>query len=716
MAVEDEEWNLSSLAKIKEYLRAATTVYDGPMEDWKVLSAIQREIDLRYAVVPSRRVSCFIDVASYKSPLRVEALREIQREIYELAPSFIDMDHEYKLEYFNSFPTYYSPSAMNELTAHSIEKIFPDGTTPIRPDTDDRREGTIEYYKNFLLHVCYWLEKFRYVNACPYTFALSTYTRDWVWEKNSDGLCSYYEPLSDCYDVWKYEQGKHERKVKKNDWDYNDDMGSSSNNGKTYSGVQIEVFQWFRIENVNTVDFSDPRNPIGIEDFNGLPVDRAIGADLMPHADDSWYRLGENELTAPWSQYEWELSTTGVHPRHLPFDLDEWRLYGKLSTVTDWSFLEYGFSEATSARWAESMSAGWDSVMTDDQIRDWGVQYLSAFPNRGLTGKIVGIPVLSGNAVKGDFFDERGHLMKYQIDLWRNSRIHERWVDKSAGQSETILSSEEHISMHKEGVPLSVTIENPFALSADACYVMYSDRLPEIYDYTRDITDYSYDYPEYPTDGLRMDYVIEQEQKSKQVVYNDTFTPRPMPHYKTTYYYEVNDRFEDLEEWGDQYGHYKTTRYLIDGSKSLVVDEHELSSGIHWDSGWHKMDDYYRYPDSFGLLTGEPIADLSGEEISAPEWYPTEDEDQAAHVFYRAFPISAYSYETLFAHLSNEFPPIDYDLLDYFDKNPPDGPWYEGGDWGGIGNTVEMNQTSEMRLYTFFDFSEVFGLDKEDID
>ena len=37
MALEDEELNLSSIAEIEEYLRSATTAYDGPMEVWAVL-------------------------------------------------------------------------------------------------------------------------------------------------------------------------------------------------------------------------------------------------------------------------------------------------------------------------------------------------------------------------------------------------------------------------------------------------------------------------------------------------------------------------------------------------------------------------------------------------------------------------------------------------------------------------------------------------------
>ena len=713
--------NLSSLVEIENYLHSPDFIKDGPMEQWAVLSAIQREIDLRYVVTESRHVSSFIDVAAYKGQLRTEALREIQREIYEVAPYFIDMTHDYQREYFNSFPTYFSPSAMNELTAHSIEKIFPDGTTPIRHNSAEQREGTIEFYQNFLLNVCYWLDKFRYVNACPYTFTLSTYTRDWLWKNETDGLCSDYEPLSDCYDVWKYNLGKHKPSVKKKEWDYDVDLEGSTDNGQAYEGIQVEVFQWFRTQNVNPVDFTDPKHPIGMEDFNGFPADDSGQiADLMPHRDDSWYPLALSDveaLTAEWKQYEGELSDYSVFPRHIPYDLDEWRCYGRMSAITDWNSLEYGFSETTSALMEADMSAGWDSVMTPQQVADWGTIYLSAFPNRGLTGKIQKVPVLSGTPAKGGFFDERGHLMFYQVDLQRSSSLHERWVDKYENQSETLYSSEEQISMHKEKVPLSVTIENPFALSADACYVMYSYRLPSIYDYTRDIIDYTYSYPSYPTDGLRMDEIIHQTQKSEQVTYHNTKTPSPPPHYKVTYYYQIRNRDEDLDDGGnEQHGTYKTVRYLLDGSKSLVIEDEELSSGIHWDSGWHKIDEYYGYADSFGLLTGEPMSSLSGDEISAPDWYPTGEGDQTAHVFYRAFPMSAYTYETLFAHLSNDFPPIDYDLLDYFDKNPPDGPWYEPGGWGGIGNMVELTLDSQMRLYTFFDFSESFGLPKEDIE
>lgn len=706
---------LSSMSVIESYLRSADFMKDGPMEQWNVLSAIQREIDLRYAVTTDRHISSFIDVASYKGQIQIEALREIQREIYELAPNFIDMRLPYRQTYFNLFPQYFSPSAMNEDVEYSIEHLFQNGTTPIQPTPSDR--STLVQYKDFLLNVCYWLTNFRYVNACPYTFTLSTYTRDWSWSNTSNDLCSYYLPLSDCYDIWQYNLGQHERSANKKDWELSNDISADSN-GMPYSGIQVEMFQWFRTQNLNPVDFSDPRHPIGMEYFNGFPAqdDPDTPAAMMPHKTEGWELMAREDLerlTADWKQYEWELSTEIVKPRHIPYDLNDWQCYVRLSTVTDWSVLEYAFDPVTSARWASQVSAGWDSVMTNEQIADWGTGYLSAFPNRGMTGKIIGMPILSGTASKGDFFDKRGHSMTYKIDLRRQSSLHERWVDKYANESETIYDSEEYISMHKENVPLSATIENPFALSADACYVMYSTRLPEVYDYTRDITDYSYDYPSYPTDGLRMDYVIEQEQKSRDINYRDTRTPSMQPHYKVTYYYEVRDRFEDVKAEDTDYGHYKTIRYLIDGSKSLLVEDEEVSSGIHWDSGWHKMDDYYGYADSFGLLTGEPMSSLSGDEISAPDWYPIGEGDQTAHVFYRAFPMSAYSYETLFAHLSNDFPPIDYDLLDFFDKNPPDGPWYEPGGWGGIGNTVELDQTSQMRLYTFFDFSESFGLNKE---
>lgn len=712
MALDEEPtWNLSSLSEIEDYIRSPDFMLMGPMEQWNVLSAIQREIDLRYVVAEGRHVSSFIDVAAYKGQLRTEALREIQREMYEVAPRFLNMDINYIGEYFVSFPTYYSPSSMNEVSAYSIERIFPDGTTPIA--ARDGHDATIVSYRQFLANVCYWLKKFRYVNACPYTFTLSTYDRDWVWENETDGLCSDYQPLSDCYDIWQYDLGKHERKVTKKEWDYDVDMGDSSNNGEPFSGIQVEVFQWFRTQNVNPVDFTDPKNPVGMEDFNGFPAtEHGQIADNMPHRDDSWYPLSAEEvdaLTAEWTQYEWELEDFTVFPRHIPFDIGDWRCYGKLSTVTGWDALEYGFSESTSARWTSAMSAGWDSVMTDQQVRDWGTTYLSAFPNRGLTGKVIGVPALSGTASKGGFFNERGHLMKYRFNVSRSSKLWQHWIDKELSAADTKLHSSEHIDMHKEGVPLSVTVENPFALSADVCYVMYSNRLPEIHDYKRDVTDFEAEYPSYPTDGLRMDVVIAQTQKSEDTNYNSTRGGDG--YFKRTYYYSVFVRDENLEfEGNTQYGHYTDTRYLIDNSKSIVLEDYTMSSGIHWDSGWHILKEYYGYPDSFGLLNGNPISALSSDDFDPPDWYP-KDEEQAAHVFYSAFPISAYTYEALYAHLSDDFPPIEYDLKKFYSEEEPDGPWYEGGDWGGIGNTVELTQNSEMRLFTFFDFAGAFNID-----
>lgn len=705
--------DLSSMSIIEAYIRSADFMKDGPMEQWNVLSAIQREIDLRYAVTTDRHISSFIDVASYKGQIQIEALREIQRELYELAPNFIDMSLPYRQTYFNLFPQYFSPSAMNEDESYSIEKVFQNGTTPIKPTPSD--PSTLVQYKNFLINVCYWLKKFRYVNACPYTFTLSTYSRDWSWSNTSDDLCSYYLPLSDCYDIWQYNLGQHARSAKKKDWELSNDISANSN-GTPYSGIQVEMFQWFRTQNLNPVDFSDPRHPIGMEYFNGFPSqdDPDTPAAMMPHKTEGWELMKREDLerlTADFKQYEWELSAEIVKPRHIPYDLKDWQCYVRLSTVTDWSVLEYAFDPVLSVRWASSVSAGWDAVMTNEQIADWTTGFLSAFPNRGMTGKIIGIPTLSGTASTGGFFDERGHLMRYRIDLNRESDIWQRWVDKEKGEVDTKRTATDRMSMHKENVPLSATIENPFALSADACFVMYSTALPDSSHFQRDVLDYEIDYPVYPTDGLRMDNVTLQDVNNNNVNYNSTKNWQSAGN-RVVYFYEKLDQLErESDPSTSDFTKTKVVRYLLDGSKSLVLRDEELSTS-GWDSGWHILDEIKQYADSFGLITGVPIEDLSSEtsdDIELPDWYPGL-EDSAAHVFRKAFPISAYSHETLFYHDPTQFPPIDFDLMKFFEDNPPDGPWYGGGDWGGIGNTVELKIDSSMRLFTFFDFGGSFNL------
>lgn len=723
MALDDTEQeyageDLSSLAVIESYLRSPDFMKDGPMEQWNVLSAIQREIDLRYAVTPDRHVSCFIDVASYKGQIQIEALREIQREIYELAPNFIDMRQPYAQTYFNLFPQYFSPSAMNEDETYSIEQLFQKGTTPLEQKSGQK--ATVAQYRDFLANVCYWLKNFRYVNACPYTFTLSTYSRDWSWKNDSDELCSDYQPLSDCYDIWQYDCPQHERGARKKDWDLSNDISASSN-GTPYNGIQVEVFQWFRTANVNPVDFTDPRNPIGMDNFNGFPaIDTGPIADLMPHRDSGWTPLSASEvdaLTAAWTQYEWELEDPSVQPRHIPYDIGDWRCYSKLSVVTDWSVLEYAFDPNLSSQWAAKLSAGWDSVMTNQQVADWGTIYLSAFPNRGMTGKIIGMPVLSGTPAKSEgFFDESGHLMTYRIDLRRWSDIWQRWVDKSAGEAETKLTATDMMTMHKEHIPLSATIENPFALSADACYVIYSTGLPDSYHYQRDVEQFEIHYPSYPTDGLRMDVVTVQNETNNNVYYHSTQHWQSAGN-RAIYYYNTYDEYQ--HETSDSSGNHtihKENRYLLDRSKSLVLVDEELSTA-GWGSGWHILDEIANYADSFGLITGEPIEDLSSElsdDLPMPDWYPI-DSDPTAHVFMRVFPISAYSYETLFYKEPTQIPPVDFDMLNYFEEKAPDGPWYDGGDWGGIGNEVELEVNSNMRLFTFFDFSDAFGLRKEDL-
>lgn len=684
---------LSSLAEIVGYIDSPPS---NKWNEWVLLSAVQREIDMRYAVVPTRHVSSFIDLAGIKSQTVQEALECIQKEMYELAPYFLNLSTDYSQIEFYGFPQYYSKRTLNLDEDHTIERLIVEGSVP--NESGNGSFSTVSAYNTFLKNVCFWLEKYRYRNACPYTFTLSTYTRDWEFLQEDNQLCidqTDTSPDNRTWDIWQMEN-ENTGDLRRKQWDK--DVGiSADNNGQKYSGIQIEVFQWFRFRNLNNPDLG--------EEYNGYPAsDNVVNAEGMPYGKEPpWKTIDPSELTAEWSQYEWELNDPSVMPRHIPYDLSDWTCKTRLSTVEtgQWEALEKGWESGLSAQWAAQLSAGWDKVMTSLQQSQWGTVYLSCFPVTGLTGKIVGIPVLSASPeASRDFFPDTGHEMHYSLNIDHKSEIYEEWNPDPWDDNRKIDTKQRetlHITMHKEHMPFEVTMENPTAYEADGYVVFYPPYLahsldPHVLtertiDETHKFRQNSPAVPIWERD-LLVEEVVHYTATTGISSYNSfSYRVNTPTTYQTeeihNYEFEWRDSVDTRRDVGTQ------KRWNLKHNDYFLVDEWDLSSGVPYiETAYYENVPYYS--DTFGL------------------YQPSEGQDEGTSM--KFLPIKTfdpYSYETIWSHLSDDTPPIDFDMESIAAKEL-EGPYYPG-----IDNTVSFHQTSDMRIYTFFDFSKSFNLDKE---
>lgn len=734
MALRPDKSMLSSLNGIIAYIGAPDECDPTKQEDWALLSAIQREIDKRYSVIDKRDLSAFMDKASLKGQTTRDALEYFQNEMYELAPHFLNLDYPFTKNLFNLFPMYYDKRTLNGDIENNIEHLFTDGAVPnhkIWDVVENRREDIVQRYKRFLKNVCYWLGKFRYVNACPYTFALSTFNRTWEYTRTNDSTSVDNHEYST--DIWDYENPYYGDYNNRKDWK-SDNKISGDNNGQSWNGVQIEVFQWFRTRDYNLPPFGT------INQFNGFPAGDPTGhvaESGSPYGNsdqwDSASRETIDQITADWSDYEWELEYEDSQlstARHIPADLSDWVCKTRLSTLdSGWEFLEYGWENSLSARIAAQLSIGWDSVMTNEQKAHWGTTYLSCFPVTGITGKIVGIPSLSGTPEEGDFFPEKGHKMYYTLHTNANSMLYDEWDSPYVRINMTTKWSEfESYTMNKEKVPLEVTIENPTAYQADACVVAYSESLPKIVHNRRTIDDYNTVIIAMPPtqEGLRTSTVIGDHYDKGLSSYgtwawNPSSRRNKVPYgNQSTTYLETTDTYaEHKDTFLSSYSCYQidtNKRWTVDQKRQLLLNTTEISSGVR------SMDitedsSYESYPDSFGLLKGEPLLSSDDEGNEIEEVGISEDESGGAHQFLRVMEIDPYSYKLLFSHPLSSMPPIDFDLHSRIEEQGPDGPYFRSGDGGygrgGIANDVLYSQTSGMRLFTFFDFGKAFGLIEE---
>lgn len=708
---------LSSLGGIVGYISMPPVCKH---EDWALLSAIQREIDKRYSVIDKRDLSSFMDHASLKGETTREAIEYIQKEVYELAPHFLNLSANYQKTKFYGFPQYYSKKTLNRDQTHSIEHLFVDGMVPNDKVMDvvvGEREGSISRYNKFLTNICYWLEQFRYINACPYTFTLSTYNRSWEFFRTTNSLS--VDPNEYTNDIWDYEHPNDGDIQTKKKWKTEQNI-SGDNNGQDWTGgIQVEIFQWFRARDFNLPPFDVANNP-----FNGIPnydATGAVSAAGMPYgAEPPWTRTNPSQITADWSQYEWELDDPYVMPRHIPYDLSDWVCKTRLSTLDSgqWESLEYGWDKSLSTQMQRNLSVGWDSVMTPSQKARWGETYLSCFPVTGLTGKIIGIPSLSGTPEKGDFFPDAGHKINYSLTIASDGAKYDIWDNYPYMDSFTEhKQTSEHYTMHKTKIPLEVTIENPTAYEADACVVAYSTNLPEIQHIRREIEDFKTVIQSSPNieRGLRTDSVITETISaglSSYGVANWSVTRGAAT--DALVYMETQDRFQEYKDQGltSQSKHLETIekRWTLEGDRNILLLSTDISSGFGPIMDICEWSHYNYYPDSFGLLSGDEILSSDEEEEEGSDSELTGG--SAAHVFLKAFTMDPYSHELLYSHLSDDMPPIDYDLIDRIEgEGAPDGPYFQSYYIdNGIQNDVEYSQTSQMRIFTFFDFGKAFGL------
>lgn len=698
---------LSSLAEIVGYIDSPPS---NKWNEWMLLSAVQREIDMRYAVVPDRHLSGFMDIAGPKSQTVQDAVEYIQREMYELAPYFLNLDVNYNETKFQTFPTYYDKHYLNLDDEHSIEKLIVEGTIPT--ETRNGIPGGTKLYNDFLMHVCYWLGKFRYRNDCPYTFTLSTFDRRWEYTEE-DGALSINQgdtSLSNStWDVWEM-ASPNSPDLRRRQWEQNNNV-SANNNGQESDGVQVEVFQWFRRKDLN--------NPRYGEEYNGYPAsDNVVNSEGMPNGKEPpWTTIDPSELTAAWSQWNYEMDPGFVPTgqNHIPSDLSsDWTCKTRLSTVTrTWQTLENGWESSLSSVWAKQLSVGWDKVMTTEQKSLWGTHYLSNFPVTGLTGRILGIPTLSATPSKSeDFFPDTGHKMNYTLEIEHNSKIYEAWEpDPWTGEIKTRQSEYLHIVLDKKDMPFEVTMENPTAYDADGYVVFYPTHLPGEHD-TKSVNEKDViETKKFRQTGggvpiWERDLLVEITTKQISQHSADYYTTATGAHVgiNTPIYYD--DRTESIRtsDWPEMEGSEKRTetgsetRWNLQETDSFLVRTWELSSGIHnMEFGYEGNTPYY--PDTFGLYQADESstsADSDEDEGTggAMQFLPTEE-------------ISAYSYKTIWKHLSSDTPPIDFDIASIADKELQ-GPFYPL-----TYNDVLFHQTSEMRIYTFLDFSKSFNLDKE---
>ena len=707
---------LSNLAEITSY------IYSEPInkwDEWDILSAVQREIDMRYAVVPDRVRKNFIDLAGFKSQTIHEAIKYFQQEMFELAPYFLNLDYPYQSHKFNTFPQYYSRKELSLSSANSIERLFNEGTVPnekIDCFVDDF--NAISVYNTFLTNVCYWLGKFRYRNACPYTFTLSTYTRDWEYtEENGQLSVDDTSPSPDNWDIWDM-ANQNTGDLRPKEWKTSTDV-SADNNGQQTNGVQIEVFQWFRRRHLN--------NPLLDEEYNGYPAsDMVQNAEGMPYGKEPpWKTIDPSELTAEWSQYEWELDDPNVIPRHIPYDLSEWVCKTRLSTVTgvSWETLEKPFDTSLSTQWGANLSAGWDKVMTNYEKSHWGVTYLSAFPVTGLTGKVVGIPSLSATPeASQNFFPDNGHRMYYTLEINHNSEIYEEWNPSywaSNAKIDTKQRETKHIKVHKEKMPFEVTVENPTAYEADGYVVFYPAFSNQEHIFEQTIND---------TKKFRLGGGMPPSVRELLVEAATSWTgddglssydtlpnPRYLPYRNginipLSYQNEILHHYEF--SWPGLSGSSKTTdngtekNWDIPHNEFYLLNEWDLSSGGPAGYDYNYYGSQSCYPDSFGLYQegeseGESSGGGGGDETSA----------SVAMQFLPTKTFEPYSYDTIWEHLSSDTPPIDFNMEEIANKELQ-GPYYNSGNYGTT-NDVIYSHSSTMRIYTFFDFSKAFNLDKE---
>ena len=690
---------LSSLSEIVQYIDEVPV---NKWDDWSILSAVQREIDMRYAVISARNQDNFIDLAGLKSQTVQDALECIQKEMYELAPWFLNLSANYQSHLFNTFPQYYSKRQMNLDDSHSIERLIVEGTIPF--EAQSGQYNSVSCYNTFLKNVCYWLEKFRYKNACPYTFTLSTYSRDWEYtEEDGQISADYTTPSPDNWDIWDM-ANENTGDFRPKEWKLSTGI-SADNNGQQTSGIQVEIFQWFRTRYLN--------NPLSGEEWNGYPAgDNVEHAEGMPYGKEPpWKTIDPSEITAAWSQYEWELDDPNVPLRHIPYDLSDWTCKVRLSTIVgnSWEALEKGWDSSLSTQWEANLSAGWDKVMTNFQKSHWGTVYLSAFPVTGLTGKVVGIPTLSASPEAcQDFFPDNGHRMNYTLAIDHDSQIYEQWNPSywdANRKIDTKQRESKHIIVHKEKMPFEVTVENPTPYKADGYVVFYPEHLAAGYD-PKEITERTIN----DTIKFRQAEIasVPPEQRGLLVEFEtDWNTDSGVSSYNTLSYrvtdpltYQIETLHHYDFSWPGLSGSSKTTdrgtqkNWNIPHDQYYLIDEWDLSSGGPAGFSYNFYGNEPYYPDSFGLYQENGDADSETSSSVAMQFLPTKS-------------FEPYSHDTIWSHMSSDTPPIDFNIEDIANKEL-EGPYYPG-----VYNDVIYRQTSEMRVFTFFDFSEAFNLDKE---
>lgn len=90
-------------------------------------------------------------------PTQIDKLQYIRRAVYDLAPSFVNMDYPYWDYCWSKFPQFYSQDVISRDEEHNLN-ILPTNFCSFDNDS-------VAVYKKFLRNVVYWLKKYRYARA-----------------------------------------------------------------------------------------------------------------------------------------------------------------------------------------------------------------------------------------------------------------------------------------------------------------------------------------------------------------------------------------------------------------------------------------------------------------------------------------------------------------------------------------------------------------------